>query len=77
MEIDGPLDGDLFAEALGRAVGEADTLAVRVSETDGTPVQHVTHTELAVQRLELTPEQAEAWMREDLARRWTSPPPTG
>ncbi|MGC5264983.1 amino acid adenylation domain-containing protein [Streptomyces cyaneofuscatus] len=68
VEIDGPLDGDLFAEALGRAVGEADTLAVRVSETDGTPVQHVTHTELVVQRLELTPEQAEAWMREDLAR---------
>ncbi|MFJ8846767.1 amino acid adenylation domain-containing protein [Streptomyces cyaneofuscatus] len=68
VEIDGPLDADLFTEALGRAVGEADTLAVRVSEADGTPVQHVTHTELVVHRLELTPEQAEAWMREDLAR---------
>ncbi|MFD8057786.1 amino acid adenylation domain-containing protein [Streptomyces cyaneofuscatus] len=68
VEIDGPLDGDLFTEALGRAVGEADTLAVRVSETDGTPVQHVVHGEVVVHRLELTPEQAEAWMREDLAR---------
>ncbi|MFC9028877.1 amino acid adenylation domain-containing protein [Streptomyces arboris] len=68
VEIDGPLDADLFTEALGRAVGEADTLAVRVSEADGTPVQHITHTELVVHRLELTPEQAEAWMREDLAR---------
>ncbi|MDX3378615.1 amino acid adenylation domain-containing protein [Streptomyces sp. ME02-6991-2A] len=68
VEIDGPLDGDLFAEALERTVGEADTLAVRVSEADGTPVQHVTHTELVVHRLEMTPEQAEAWMREDLAR---------
>lgn len=68
VEIDGPLDADLFTEALGRAVGEADTLAVRVSEADGTPVQHVARAELVVQRLELTPEQAEAWMREDLAR---------
>ncbi|WP_415960287.1 amino acid adenylation domain-containing protein [Streptomyces sp. 021-4] len=68
VEIDGPLDADLFTEALGRAVGEADTLAVRVSEADGTPVQHVVPGEVGVQRLELTPEQAEAWMRKDLAR---------
>ncbi|MEV7895636.1 condensation domain-containing protein, partial [Streptomyces cyaneofuscatus] len=68
VEIDGPLDGGLFTEALGRAVGEADTLAVRVSEADGTPMQHVSQGEPVVHRLELTPEQAEAWMREDLAR---------
>ncbi|MFD8727973.1 amino acid adenylation domain-containing protein [Streptomyces sp. NPDC059611] len=68
VEIDGPLDADLFTQALGRAVGEAETLAVRVSEADGTPVQRVAHTELVVHRLELTDEQAEAWMREDLAR---------
>ncbi|NEB67505.1 amino acid adenylation domain-containing protein [Streptomyces fulvissimus] len=68
VEIDGPLDGDLFSEALGRAVGEAETLAVRLTEADGTPVQHVTHAEPRFHRLELTEEQAEAWMREDLAR---------
>ncbi|MGW3927899.1 amino acid adenylation domain-containing protein [Streptomyces microflavus] len=68
VEIDGPLDGDLFTEALGRAVGEAETLAVRLTEADGTPVQHVTDTELRLHQLELTEEQAEAWMREDLAR---------
>ncbi|WP_432150202.1 amino acid adenylation domain-containing protein [Streptomyces sp. bgisy029] len=68
VEIEGPLDGDLFTEALARAVGEADTLAVRVSEADGTPVQHVVRGEVVVQRLEMTPDQAEAWMREDLAR---------
>ncbi|MCX4650536.1 amino acid adenylation domain-containing protein [Streptomyces microflavus] len=68
VEIDGPLDGDLFTEALGRAVGEAETLAVRLTEVDGTPVQHVTRTELRLHRLELTEKQAVAWMREDLAR---------
>ncbi|MFD7859239.1 amino acid adenylation domain-containing protein [Streptomyces microflavus] len=68
VEIDGPLDGDLFTEALGRAVGEAETLAVRLTEADGALVQHVTDTELRIHRLELTEEQAEAWMREDLAR---------
>ncbi|MEV7290976.1 amino acid adenylation domain-containing protein [Streptomyces microflavus] len=68
VEIEGPLDGDLFTEALGRAVGEAETLAVRLTEVDGTPVQHVTRTELRLYRLELTEEQAVAWMREDLAR---------
>ncbi|MEU0764851.1 amino acid adenylation domain-containing protein [Streptomyces microflavus] len=68
VEIDGPLDGDLFTGALGRAVGEAETLAVRLTEADGTPVQHVTRTELRLHSLELTEKQAEAWMREDLAR---------
>ncbi|MFW3476808.1 amino acid adenylation domain-containing protein [Streptomyces microflavus] len=68
VEIEGPLDGDLFTEALGRALGEAETLAVRLTEADGTPVQHVTRTELRLHRLELTEQQAEAWMREDLAR---------
>ncbi|MFE2296183.1 amino acid adenylation domain-containing protein [Streptomyces sp. NPDC059452] len=68
VEIEGPLDGDLFAEAVVRTVGEADTLALRLSEADGTPVQHVVHAEPVVHRLDLTEEQAEAWIREDLAR---------
>lgn len=69
MEIDGPLDADLFVEALGRTVGEADTLALRVSEADGVPVQRIVPAAQAVvHRLELTEERAEAWMREDLAR---------
>lgn len=69
MEIDGPLDADLFVEALRRTVGEADTLALRVSEADGVPVQRIVPAAQAVvHRLELTEERAEAWMREDLAR---------
>ncbi len=69
MEIDGPLDAGLFAEALRRAVGEAETLALRVSETDGVPVQRIVPAaEPVVHRLEMTEAEAEAWMREDLAR---------
>ncbi|MFJ6615805.1 amino acid adenylation domain-containing protein [Streptomyces sp. NPDC091289] len=69
VEIDGPLDADLFVEALRRAVGEAETLALRVSEADGVPVQRVVPAaEPVVHRLELTEDRAEAWMREDLAR---------
>ncbi|WP_257138946.1 condensation domain-containing protein, partial [Streptomyces sp. rh34] len=69
VEIDGPLDADLFVEALGRTVGEAETLALRVSETDGLPVQRIVPAvEPVVHRLELTADRAEVWMREDLAR---------
>ncbi|MER7886182.1 amino acid adenylation domain-containing protein [Streptomyces fimicarius] len=69
VEIDGPLDADLFVAALRRTVGEAETLALRVSEADGVPVQRVVPAaEPVVQRLELTEDRAEAWMREDLAR---------
>ncbi|MFJ1592865.1 amino acid adenylation domain-containing protein [Kitasatospora albolonga] len=68
VEIDGPLDGDLLAGAIVRTVGEADTLALRLSDADGTPAQHVVRAEPVVHRLDLTEEQAEAWIREDLAR---------
>ncbi|SCE56266.1 amino acid adenylation domain-containing protein, partial [Streptomyces sp. OspMP-M43] len=69
VEIDGPLDAGLFVEALRRAVGEAETLALRVSESDGVPVQRITPGgEPLVHRLELTEDRAGAWMREDLAR---------
>ncbi|MFJ9886917.1 amino acid adenylation domain-containing protein [Streptomyces sp. NPDC091287] len=69
VEIDGPLDADLFVEALGRTVGEAETLALRVSEADGVPVQRIAPAARpVVHRLELTEDRAEAWMREDLAR---------
>lgn len=69
VEIDGPLDADLFVEALRRTVGEAETLALHVSEADGVPVQRIVPAAQAVvHRLELTEERAEAWMREDLAR---------
>ncbi|MEU5371273.1 amino acid adenylation domain-containing protein [Streptomyces sp. NPDC005951] len=69
VEIDGPLDPDLFVAALRRAVGEAETLALRVMETDGVPVQRVVPAaEPVVHRLEMTEADAEAWMRDDLAR---------
>ncbi len=68
VEIDGPLDADLFTAALRRAVAEAETLAVRVSERNGVPVQRVVPAEPVVHRLESTGAEAEAWMRQDLAR---------
>ncbi|MZG05287.1 non-ribosomal peptide synthetase, partial [Streptomyces sp. SID5614] len=69
VEIDGPLDPDLFVAALRRAVGEAETLALRVTETDGLPVQRIVPAaEPVVHRLEMTEAEAEAWMREDLDR---------
>ncbi|MFH9138192.1 amino acid adenylation domain-containing protein [Streptomyces sp. NPDC017524] len=69
VEIDGPLDEDLFVEALRWTVGEAETLALRVSEADGVPVQRVAPAARpVVRRMELTEDRAEAWMREDLAR---------
>ncbi|MEU5459417.1 amino acid adenylation domain-containing protein, partial [Streptomyces globisporus] len=69
VEIDGPLDADLFVAALRRTVGEAETLALRVTETGGVPVQRIAPAaEPVVARLEMTEADAEAWMREDLAR---------
>ncbi|MBM7055144.1 condensation domain-containing protein, partial [Streptomyces durocortorensis] len=69
VEIDGPLDTDLFVAALRRTVAEAETLAVRVSEEDGVPVQRIAPAaEPVVHRQELTEARAEEWMREDLAR---------
>ncbi|MEV1048655.1 amino acid adenylation domain-containing protein [Streptomyces sp. NPDC049916] len=69
VEIDGPLDPDLFVAALRQAVGEAETLALRVTETDGLPVQWIVPAaEPVVHRLEMTEAEAEAWMREDLDR---------
>ncbi|MFJ1804076.1 amino acid adenylation domain-containing protein [Streptomyces sp. NPDC088180] len=69
VEIDGPLDADLFVEAVRRTVGEAETLALHVSEADGVPEQRIVRAaETLVHRLELAEDRAEAWMREDLAR---------
>ncbi|MFE3009423.1 condensation domain-containing protein, partial [Streptomyces sp. NPDC059243] len=69
VEIDGPLDADLFAAALERTVAEAETLAVRVREVDGVPVQRIAPSvEPVVRRLALTEDEAGAWMREDLSR---------
>ncbi|MFI1783053.1 amino acid adenylation domain-containing protein [Streptomyces rubiginosohelvolus] len=69
VEIDGPLYPDLFVAALRQAVGEAETLALRVTETDGLPVQRIVPAaEPVVHRLEMTEAEAEAWMREDLDR---------
>ncbi|WP_335932749.1 amino acid adenylation domain-containing protein [Streptomyces sp. PTD5-9] len=41
VEIDGALDEDRFERALRRTVEEAETLRLRFTEEDGTPVQHV------------------------------------
>ncbi|MEW1825903.1 amino acid adenylation domain-containing protein [Streptomyces sp. NPDC088196] len=73
LEIDGPLDPDVFAAALHRVTAEADALRVRVEDTPGGPRQHL----CAAVELPLTlrdlrdtddpDEQADAWMRADLA----------
>ncbi|GAA2264965.1 hypothetical protein GCM10010415_31290 [Streptomyces atrovirens] len=69
LEIDGPLDPELFAEALRRVAAEADALRVRVEDTPNGPRQHVR----PLGELPLTvddassPARAEAWMRADLA----------
>ncbi|WP_320774142.1 amino acid adenylation domain-containing protein [Streptomyces sp. CRN 30] len=69
LEIDGPLDPVLFAAALARVTAEADSLRVRVEDTPDGPRQHIAPSvelPLTVRESD-TPEQAEAWMRADLA----------
>ncbi|MFF4602520.1 amino acid adenylation domain-containing protein [Streptomyces sp. NPDC001339] len=73
LEIDGPLDPDLFAAALRRVTAEADALRLRVTDTPDGPRQHLLPSvELPLTVHDLTAaddaeRQAEAWMRADLA----------
>ncbi|MGP2442284.1 amino acid adenylation domain-containing protein [Streptomyces sp. JW3] len=69
LEIDGPLDAALFAEALRRVAAEAETLRVRVADTPDGPRQHLADSvELPlIVRESGTSAEAEAWMRADLA----------
>ncbi|MFK0117702.1 amino acid adenylation domain-containing protein [Streptomyces sp. NPDC090994] len=69
LEIDGPLDPALFADALGRVAAEAEALRVRVEDTPNGPRQHLADSvELPLTvRESYTPAEAEAWMRADLA----------
>ncbi|QKW29935.1 amino acid adenylation domain-containing protein [Streptomyces seoulensis] len=73
LEIDGPLDPAVFAEALRQVVAESDALRVRVQDSPDGPRQHVrAHVELPLLvedlRAERDPERrALAWMRADLA----------
>ncbi|MEU6104595.1 amino acid adenylation domain-containing protein [Streptomyces flaveolus] len=69
LEIDGPLDPELFAAALRRVAAEAEALRVRVEDTPDGPVQHVADNvepPLTV-REPVSAAEAEAWMRADLA----------
>ncbi|MGW0191677.1 amino acid adenylation domain-containing protein, partial [Streptomyces sp. NPDC003362] len=68
LEIDGPLDPGLFAEALRRVTAEADALRVRVEDTPDGPRQLLGDTpEPSLTVRECDPAEAEAWMRADLA----------
>ncbi|MFJ6138327.1 amino acid adenylation domain-containing protein [Kitasatospora sp. NPDC092286] len=75
VEITGPLDADLFEDALRRTLDEADALtALVVTDRDGTPALRPRpgHT-WPLHRLDLRAAadpaaEAEAWMRADLAR---------
>ncbi|SDP28711.1 enterobactin synthetase component F [Streptomyces sp. cf386] len=69
LEIDGPLDPALFAAALRQVSEEAQALRVVVEDTPDGPRQHLcTAVELPLTvREHCSEEQAEAWMRADLA----------
>lgn len=73
LEIDGPLDQELFASALRQVVAETDALRVRVEDGPQGPRQTVAASvelPLTVHDLRDVPDadgQAEAWMRADLA----------
>ncbi|MEV2216025.1 amino acid adenylation domain-containing protein [Streptomyces sp. NPDC050997] len=69
LEIDGPLDPHLFAEALRRVTAEAQALRVRVEDTPDGPRQDIRDTvELPLTvRETTTTAEAEEWMRADLA----------
>lgn len=73
LEIDGPLDPEVFATALRRVVAETDALRVRVEDTPGGPLQRVAASvglPLTVNDLRGVPDargRAPAWMRADLA----------
>jgi enterobactin synthetase component F len=69
LEIDGPLDPSLFAEALRQVTAEAEALRVRVADTPEGPRQYLcpdVEPPLYVSR-SADAEDAEAWMRADLA----------
>ncbi|MFD5255541.1 amino acid adenylation domain-containing protein [Streptomyces bobili] len=69
LEIDGPLDADLFAAALRQVAEEAEALRVVVEDTPDGPRQHIRESvELPLTVSDRhTAEEAEAWMRADLA----------
>ncbi|MEU9952246.1 condensation domain-containing protein, partial [Streptomyces sp. NPDC047939] len=73
LEIDGPLDQELFAGALRQVIAETDALRVRVEDGPEGPRQTVAlsaELPLTVHDLRDVPDadgQAEAWMRADLA----------
>ncbi|MER7728755.1 amino acid adenylation domain-containing protein [Streptomyces sp. NPDC096323] len=72
LEIDGPLDPDVFAAALRRVIAETDALRVRIEDGPKGPRQFVAASvglPLTVHDLREAPDpdrQAEAWMRADL-----------
>ncbi|WP_018546486.1 non-ribosomal peptide synthetase [Streptomyces sp. LaPpAH-108] len=74
LEIDGPLDQELFDAALRRVADEAETLRVRFEDTPDGPRQYVVPgaaAQLTVVDLRGAGDpdgEAEAWMRADLAR---------
>ncbi|MET7645254.1 amino acid adenylation domain-containing protein [Streptomyces sp. NPDC005426] len=73
LEIDGPLDPEVFAAALRRVTAEADALRVRIDDGPRGPHQLVAASvglPLTVHDLRDEPDadrRAEAWMRADLA----------
>jgi enterobactin synthetase component F len=69
LQIDGPLNPELFATALRQVAAEAEALRVRVEHTPDGPRQHLSETVELPLTVHLLPdeEQAEAWMRADLA----------
>lgn len=73
LEIDGPLDPELFAEALRRVTAEADALRVSVEDSPGGPRQRVLPSVVLpfsshdLREASDPGREAEEWMRADLA----------
>ncbi|WP_327267757.1 amino acid adenylation domain-containing protein [Streptomyces sp. NBC_01218] len=74
VEIDGPVDPELFGAALRQVVAEADALRIRVEDSPDGPRQRIrAEVEPALHTADLRAEKdpdrvAGTWMRDDLAR---------
>ena len=76
LEIDGPVDAQLFEAALRQVVAEAEALRVRFTDAGGAPVQRIVpaaELDWSLRQIDVSGESepwaaARTWMENDLAR---------
>lgn len=74
VEINGPIDHELFEQALRRVIEDADTLHARFGEDDDGPWQVIDpSSDFPLHFVDVSAKKeprkaAEAWMKDDLAR---------